>query len=164
MASVGNVLFHHPWIAYNRQLTQSRLTLTYPENVIFVGQLLDEIERLDVYQTHPYAQKPDATPLQQVDWSKALIVLDRELQIVMAPDAVRELVQLDRRLAFQEARDTIFGPFRFWPWVEVFQRPWIGIVVAIVCYLLSALGSTVRTGDSVALTSKSLTLEEDPDP
>lgn len=134
MASLERVLFRSPWVPYNSQFVRSRLTLAYPENVVFAAQLLKHLSQLGVYRDYPYAERFDDGDLERVDWRSALIILDRDLRLVFAPDPVYRLVQLDRRLHYREAAAALFAPFRFLPAIEVFRRQWAGILALLLLY------------------------------
>lgn len=164
MSTLEQVLFHSPWIPYNNKFIQSRITLTYPENIIFTAQLLKRVVGLDVYQKYPYAEKMNPSDFAKVDWSKAIIVIDSNLQLVFAPDPVHRLVRLDRRLHYREASATVFGPFRFFPFFEVFRYQWLGLFLIFFFYGLSWLVSKRYTGRSVALSSKPSNDSEEPGP
>lgn len=136
--SVESVLYDSPWIDYNDTLLRSRLVLTWPKNMIFTAQLLDCVSSLDVYNNYPYAERMDATTLQNVDWENSLIVIDSESQIVLAPEPVRRLVQLDGRLRFTKAANQIFGPFRILPsFLQLFDRIWLYVLLFMIAIVLS---------------------------
>lgn len=164
MSTLEQVLFHSPWIPYNNKFIQSRITLTYPENIIFTAQYLKHVIDLDIYKKYPYAQKMNPSDFAQVDWERAIIVIDHNLNLVFAPDPVHQLVRLDRRLHYQEASATIFGPFRFFPFLEIFQYQWLGIVLIFFFYSLHWLVATRYKGHSVALSSKPLDDSKEPHP
>lgn len=165
MSSLEQVLFHSPWIPYNNKFIHSRITLTYPENVIFTAQLLKHVGTLDVYKKYPHAEKINVSEFAAVDWTKAIVVIDRDLQLVYAPDPVHRLVRLDRKLHYREASATVFGPFRFLPSsLEVFRYQWIGVVLIVFCYGLSWLIARRYRGRSVALSNTALNDSEEPRP
>lgn len=161
MSTVEDILFHSPWIPYNSKFLRSRISLSYPENVVFTAQFLKHLSQSDVYKHHRYAEKPKTWDLQHVDWTKAVIAFDKDLQLRVAPDPVRELVQLERRLNYPRAAAVIFNPFRFFPLSEVFRHQWLGLVLIFVFYILSALVSIRYTGYSLALPNKSLIASRD---
>lgn len=164
MSSLQQILIHSPWIPYNTKLIQSRLTLTYPENVILTAQLVKHISQLDVYKKYPYAENIRLIDLDTVDWTQTLIVLDRDLQLLFAPDPVYQLVRLDRRLHYREAMATIFNPFRFLTVFEVFQYPWLGVLLIFLVYAVNRLIAARYTGYSLALSSKPLKPSTSPNP
>lgn len=110
--SIQSTVYDDPWINYNETLTQSRVILAWPKNIVFVTQLLDRVSSLDVYKNFPFAERMDTSSLGKVDWRQSVIVIDADAQLVHAPEPVRQLVQLDRRLRFVESFDTVFKPFR----------------------------------------------------
>lgn len=128
MASLPLILYSEPWIPYNDTLFHSRLVLTYPKNLIFTAQLLSRVQSLPVYKDYPDAEKFSIQSLQTVDWKKSIIVLNRDSQVTMAPEPVLKLIQLDRRLHYQEAAKTIFGPFQILPF-QWFHSQWIVCLV-----------------------------------
>lgn len=156
MSSLQHLLLHSPWIPYNTKFIQSRITLTYPENVIFTAQLVKHISQLDIYKVYPYAEKMNLMDLEHVEWTKTLIVLDRHLQLLFAPDPVYQLVRLDRRLHYREAMTTIFNPFRFLPFFEVFRHQWLGVCLLFFFYTVNCLIGARYTGYSLALSNKPL--------
>lgn len=133
--SIDTVLHEFPWIEYNDTLNRSRLVLLWPRNAIFTSQLLSQVCSLDVYDRHPHAERFNARALQGVDWEKTIIVIDSQSRLVLAPEPVRDLVQLDRRLRYTEAADRIFGPFRVLPLLQVFSLQWIWIILTIAVLL-----------------------------
>lgn len=163
MSSLQHILFHSPWIPYNTKFIHSRISLTYPENVIFTAQLMKYLSQLDIYKSHPYAEKIKINDFQHIDWTKTLIVFNRDLQLLFAPDPVQKLVRLDRRLHYKEASATIFGPFRFLPFLEVFRYQWLGIFLMFVFYTANWLIVTQYKGYSVALSNKTLKHSRDRD-
>lgn len=156
MSSLQHILIHSPWIPYNTKFIQSRITLTYPENVIFTAQLVKHVSQLDVYNVYPYAEKINLSDLEHVEWTKTLIVFDRNLQLLFAPDPVNELVRLDRRLHYREAMATIFNPFRFLPFLEVFRYQWLGVFLIFFFYTANRLIGARYTNYSLALSNKTL--------
>lgn len=162
MSSLEHILFRSPWVPYNNQFIQSRITLTYPENVIFTAQFLKHLSQLNVYKDYPYAERFDYYGFEQIDWKRALIIFDRDLRLVFAPDLVYQLVQLDRRLHFREAAAAIFSPFRFFPAFEVFRHQWVGIFAIFLLYALNWLVSKRGRDYYLVLSSKPLARSPDP--
>lgn len=164
MSSLQHILIHSPWIPYNTKFIQSRITLTYPENVIFTAQLVKHMSQLDIYKAYPYAEKMNLMDLEHVEWTKTLIVLDRNLQLLFAPDPVYQLVRLDRRLHYREAMATVFNPFRFLPFFEVFRHHWLGVCLIFFFYMVNRLIGARYTDYSLALSNKPLKPSTHPDP
>lgn len=131
MTSLETILHHDSWVPYNDSFFHSRLVLAYPKNKIFTVQLLTRVTSSDVYKKYPSAELFDLNLLKDVDWDQGVIVLDHDLRVVMAPDPVLKLIQLDRRLHYAEAARSIFGPFRISP-VELFRSQWIWLAVIII--------------------------------
>lgn len=156
MSTIEYILFQSPWIPYNNQFIRSRITLTYPENVIFTAQLLKYVMNSDIYKKFPYAEKINPSVFETVNWTKAIIVFDSDLQLKVAPDPVFQLVQLDRRLKYKDAAATIFGPFRFFPYFELFQLQWLGILLILIFFSLIWLIARRYKVQSLALSSKAL--------
>ncbi|GFT14690.1 uncharacterized protein NPIL_137071 [Nephila pilipes] len=142
--SVDTILYTAPWVPYNDSLFHSRLVLSYPKNMIFTAQLLSHVLSLPVYQNYPFAERFPIQSLQNVNWEQTLIVLNPDSQVVMAPEPVLALIQLDRRLQFQEAQQIIFGPFRLLPF-GWFHSQWIWIISLLVGYtLMTALLTLIQ--------------------
>lgn len=145
MTSLDAVLHTSPWVPYNDTLFQSRFVLTYPKNVIFTAQLLSHVQSSDVYDRYPYAETFDVTLFQHVDWQQSLIVIDRHSNVILAPEAVNQLIRLDRRLRYETAAQHIFDPFRFLPF-QLFRFQWLGIALMLLlgCAWLSVNGNMKR--------------------
>lgn len=160
--SLRQILFQSPWIPYNDKFLQSRITLTYPENVIFTAQLLKHVMESDVYKKYPQAETMDCSELQRVDWTEAIIVFDNELNLILAPDPVHQLARLDRRLQYERAADVIFGSFRFFPFLESFRYLGFGIFAILLSYVLNRVrGFRYRVG---FLTLSNTTSDDSRDP
>lgn len=164
--ALEQVLFQSPWIPYAAHFFHSRITLTYPENVIFTAQLAQHLADLDVYRTHPYAEKVDLASLDAIDWTQALVVLDRDLQLLFAPVPVQELVRLDRRLHYRQAADVLFAPFRLPSLPRLFHYQWLGLFLLWALYAAVAALASARYRDySLALPSTpSVSSPDPPDP
>lgn len=122
MDTLSTLLHQEAWIPYNDTFFQSRMVLAYPKNVIFTMQLLSKVQSHPVYQQFPYAERFDASLFQKVDWPRAMIVFDQDHRVVMAPEPILQLIQLDRRLHYKQASRAIFGPFqplRIYPWIWI---------------------------------------------
>lgn len=157
------ILFHSPWVPYNDKFIQSRITLTYPENVIFAAQCLKHVTHLQVYKKFPYAEKIDISEFAKVDWTKAIVVFDKDLQLLFAPDPVYKLVRLERRLGYREGFDAVFAPFRFLPFFKVYQC--LGVFLIFFVYgCLTWLIARRYRDYSVVLSSKPSTDSTDPRP
>lgn len=154
MPSLEQVLFRSPWIPYNNKFIQSRIVLTYPENIIFTAQFVKHLSELPVYRAYPYAEKMDLYALGRIDWTKALIVFNRDLQLLFAPEPVQELVRLDRRLHYREAATAVLEPFRLSPF-QLLRHQWLGLVLLLLAYGLSWLASARYIDHSLALSSTS---------
>lgn len=137
MDTLFTVLHQDAWTPYNDTFYQSRMVLTYPKNVIFTVQLLSKVQSHPVYQHFPHAERFDATSLQTVDWPQAMIVFDQDHRVVMAPEPVLQLIQLDRRLHYKQASRMIFGPFQ-----PLMISPWVWITGVLMYWLWMVFFST----------------------
>lgn len=142
MGSVKAILHTSPWIPYNDTFYHSRMILTYPKNVIFTAQLLSHVQSLPIYDRFPNAERFNANLLQDVNWQEAMIVFDHDSRVVIAPDPVMELIQLDRRLQHREAAEAIFSPFQILP-VELFRTQWFWILGLVLGWILVSILSNV---------------------
>lgn len=131
------VLLDKPWINYLEAASQHHddtWILFYPENVIFTAQYL--IHHLDFVQKYVYNRYPDAEKfnldvLNGIEWKKAVFVIDASsYTLISAPDPIQNLINLDRRLRYQDARDHIFGGFRWIPYLEFFKLRWFLLLYA----------------------------------
>lgn len=120
------LLYNHPWITYNNHFYKGRILLEYPKNIIFVAQFLKT--HLDhhhhsttgVYRKYPFAERFDVASFNRIDWQESVLVFDRDARLLVAPEPVQKLVNLDKRLRYKEAEDYIFGGFKFFP-LEIFN-------------------------------------------
>lgn len=126
------VLLDKPWIHYletARQHQDGTWILLYPETVIFTAQYL--VNHLNFVQKHVYNQYPEAEKfnldvLNDIEWKKAAFVFDASsYTLISAPDPIQNLINLDRRLRYKDARDYIFGGFRWFPFLEFFRLRWV---------------------------------------
>lgn len=108
-------LFQYPWTLYTKTFFHSRITLLYPENLMFTTQLIQQLLASKVYQDYPFAEKIHWAAFRSISWEKAIIVIDSDLHLLLAPDAVHHLVRLYRRLHYAEAHAAIFHPFEWVP-------------------------------------------------
>lgn len=155
MASVQAVLHQNPWIPYNDTFFHSRMVLTYPQNMIFATQLLHDVQSLDVYKQFPSAERFNPQRFQDVDWQNSMIVFDDASRVVLAPEPVVELIQMDRRLHYREAFQTVFGPFRILP-IALFRFQWFWIWSLILGWIITRFSLNVvkRMPYRLVLTSK----------
>lgn len=160
--SLQQILFQSPWISYNDKFLQSRITLTYPENVIFTAQLLKHVMESEVYKNYPQAETMDCSEFQRVDWENAIVVFDNELHLILAPDPVHKLVRLDRRLQYERAADAIFGSFRVFPFLESFRYLEFGIFMILLFYVSSRLYALWYRVGFLNLSNKTLNDLRDP--
>lgn len=152
--SLEKVLFQSPWIVYNKTFFHSRITLIYPENLIFTTQLLQTILKSDVYTHYPDAEKVQFDLFNLIDWEKSIIVIDHNLQLLLAPDAVHELVRLDRRLNYKEAKSTIFGPFEWFPWPIFSFQEWGLLFIFLAWSIFWLIQWMSKTKQILVLSSK----------
>lgn len=138
MASLEAILYTNPWITYNDTMFHSRVVLNYPKNMIFTAQLLSHVLSLPVYKHYPYAERFEAHSLNDVEWQHSLIILDHASRVVLAPDPVLELIQLERRLQYQQAVKNIFHPFKTLPFA-IFKYQW-GIILGILISIMAVTG------------------------
>lgn len=143
MKGLEKVLYYSPWIPYHDSLIQSRLLFTYPKNKIFTTQLLKTVCSSDTYNAYPNAEAFDLSLLDQVQWEREFIVLDRELRVLTAPEPVLQLIQLDRRLHPKRAAQHIFGPFRLLPF-EWFRSQWYWIGMFLLCWSVTVFWKRVK--------------------
>lgn len=126
------ILIEKPWINYlqtaRQHLHDDTCILFYPENVIFTAQYLIhhlEYVQKNVYNRYPDAEKFNLDVLNGIEWEKVVFVFDTSsYTLISAPDPIQNLINLDRRLRYQEARDYIFGGFRWIPFLEFFRMRW----------------------------------------
>jgi hypothetical protein len=107
----SEMLVDRPWIPYLRTFFRDSLVLEYPQNVVFVAQLLHErlSETRSIYEEYPRAEQFDLTELNGIEWEKEPIVFDSDFRMIKAPEPVRKLENLYRRLKYADAKAFVFG-------------------------------------------------------
>lgn len=160
------VLFQSPWAPYNDQLFHSRIALTYPRNLIFTVQFVHNIMTSDIYRKYPEAEKINLSSLQDIDWQQSIIVFNSDLKLLLAPDPVHQLIQLQRRLDYRTAADQIFGPFRFLPsFLGTFRFQTVGIVLILLCWMAVVwLSGKFDNRNALTLSNTPSTAPRYPDP
>lgn len=134
------ILYDRPWISYNDTFVRSRIVLEYPKNLVFTLQFLTEHLGNEAYTRYPDVERFDVLSLQEVDWEEALIVLDRDHHVVVAPDPVKKLIGLDRRMRYRKAADHVFGPFLLFP-LQLFRRLWLVWIAIALAYVFPLVSS-----------------------
>lgn len=138
-----NILIDKPWILYidaARQHHDKSWILFYPENIVFTAQYL--VQHLDFVQKNVYNRYPDAEKfnldvLNGIEWEKIVLVFDPfSYVLVTGPDPIKNLINLDRRLRYRDARDRIFGGFRWIPFLEIFRFRWIVLLYVFLWTIL----------------------------
>lgn len=138
---IETILYDKPWIPYNDTFVRSRIVLDYPKNLVFTLQYLKEhFENNEAYTRYPDVERFDTHSLKLVEWEKALIVLDRDANVVVAPDPVKRLINLDRRTRYGEAYDYVFGPFAsFLSPLHLFRHVWLVWFLVLLFYAWTRL-------------------------
>lgn len=126
------VLYESPWIPYTDHFIRSNFVLSWPKNVVFIAQFLDRHLSNPVYQKYPFAEKFDISLLDTIDWTDTHIVLDKYLNVVIAPEPVKRLVNLDKRLRHQDAARVVFNSF--FSSLQIFQFKWVVFWVAVAVF------------------------------
>ena len=137
-----DILLDKPWIDYlnSAQIEDETFILSFPENVVFMAQYV--VDHLDFAHKHiyndryPNAEKFNLDVLNDIDWKKTVITFDRDYNVIVAPDGVKNFINLDRRLRYERARKRIFGMFRFTPFLETFKLYWIVSIYVLMLIFL----------------------------
>lgn len=137
---VRDILHIDPWIEYKNTFVRSKIVLQYPKNLIFTLQLLKRHANNPIFDRYPLAERFDTGALLLVDWHRTIIAFDTDDNVSVAPDAVKALINLERRLRPEEAARAIFDPFRFFP-VHVFRYCWIVWIVTAIALVWIRLRS-----------------------
>lgn len=142
------ILYSDAWISYGESFVRSSIVLEYPKNLIFTLQYLEQhaIETENVYETFPFAERFDATTLNAVDWSNSIIVIDANDRLLVAPDPIRHLISLDRRLRYWEMEKHAMT-LTSWIPKQWMSYEWLIITVAVML----ACWAQWRRGDKGAI-------------
>lgn len=127
-------LYSKPWVSYVDYFFQSQLILKYPKNMIFVAQVLtDHLKKAKkLYEKYPYAEKFDISSLDTIDWQNTVLSINKHLEWVVAPEPVRKLMNLDKRLDFEKAHNFLFRSLQF-PLIRSF---YLITIITIIFYLI----------------------------
>lgn len=148
------ILHDEPWISYFDNGTKR--TLSYPKNVVFVAQFLTRHLKdaaRDVYNAgYPDAEKFNLQSLNEVNWQNSILIFDRYFNLIVAPEPLKRLANLDRRLRYKRAHDHIFGGVRFFPkFMEIFRLRWflaLYVFLSLLLYrnmILRSIRSAIKT-------------------
>lgn len=107
-------LYQSPWVPYMDNFYQDFLILDYPKNMIFTAQILKSFleNSKKIYDKYPYAEKFDISKFDSIDWQKIVISIDKYSEFIVAPEPLREIINLSKRLDYKKAREHLF-PFSF---------------------------------------------------
>lgn len=122
--------FKQPWINYFDSFFQSSLILEYPKNMIFTAQILTHHLKNNIYDTFPYAEKFDLSSLNTIDWKNTVVTISKDL--VIAPEPLKQLINLEKRLNYEKAKDFLFHSFQL-PIINSFY------IVVLVIFAFSFL-------------------------
>lgn len=129
-----NVLYTNPWLDYFNDFYLSYNIIEYPKNVYFVANILSEhLKNNDtLYKEYQYAEKFDISLLNTIDWNTTIITFDKHAKIILAPEPIKKLINLSKRLDSEKAEDLIFGAFK----VPVFNIKSFVIIIYIMIAVL----------------------------
>lgn len=104
------ILLKKPWIPYADNFVTNYIVLNYPKNIIYVSQLLSNhlefVKKL--YKKLPYAEKFNPFLLQAVDWKTSPLTFNADGHLLIAPEPIKKLVNLNKRLHYKKAYSFIF--------------------------------------------------------
>jgi len=108
-------LHKSPWVSYMDNFYQDYLILEYPKNIIFTAQILKSFleNAKKIYDKYPYAEKFDISTLDSIDWNKTVISINKYSEFIVAPEPLKQLINLNKRLNFKKAREYLFPSFSF---------------------------------------------------
>lgn len=103
-------LYKEPWIPYVDHFFQSSLILEYPKNIIFTAQILtNHLKNAQkIYDKFPYAEKFDISSLNAIDWKNTTLSIGKDSELIVAPEPIRLLINLDKRLDYEKAKEFLF--------------------------------------------------------
>lgn len=141
----SKLLVTRPWVPYTTQFMRDTVVLEYPESVIFAAQLLSErLHELknDIYSKYPYAEQPDLTWFKTETWEKARFVFNTNFRMIEAPEAIKNLENLYRRLRFDRAKRIVTGVLPFQISLNIYAIFLIGLFVEMFVFVYNFYAST----------------------
>lgn len=108
-------LYKSPWVPYMDKFYQDFLVLDYPKNMIFTAQILKSFleKAKKIYEKYPHAETFDISTLDNIDWKNTVISINKFSEFIIAPEPLKQLINLDKRLHVKTARKHLFPPFAF---------------------------------------------------
>lgn len=134
--AMNKVLYGKPWMNFFDSFHLEYNIISYPKNMYFVANVLMEYfkQTQDLYKTYPYAEKFDISTLNEIEWDKVVITFDKHLKLLIAPESLKKLINLMKRLDSVKAKQEIFSGFEI-PYLQIESFSFI-VFVMIVCLLV----------------------------
>lgn len=131
-----NILFKEPWMDFLDNYYLNYNVIEYPKNIYFTANVLFEYleKNSNLYQKYPYAEKFDISTLNTIDWKSAVITMDKHGKLIIAPEPLKQLVNLNKRLNYKKARKEIFGGFLI-PFIQIKSFALIIFIMIIILFI-----------------------------
>lgn len=131
---MDDILYKNSWMNYLDDFYLQFHVIKYPKNMYFAANILSDYltKNKTVYKEYPYAEKFDISTLNAIDWKNTTITFDKNSKIIVAPEPLKQLINLKKRLDFKTAESVIFSGFQI-PFIQIKA---FGIVVLIMVIIL----------------------------
>lgn len=131
-----NILYKNSWINYLDKFHLSYNMIDYPKNMYFAANIIDQYLKSNntLYNHFPYAEKFDVSTFKNIDWKNAIITFDKYSKIIIAPEPVKKLINLIKRLDSKEAENNIFKAFII-PIINIKSFAFIVICMIIIIFI-----------------------------
>lgn len=131
-----SILYKEPWMDFLDNYYLSYNVIDYPKNIYFTANLLFEYleKNNNLYQKYPYAEKFDVSTLNNIDWKSAIITFDKHFKLIVAPEPLKQLVNLNKRLNYKKAKKELFGGFEI-PFIQIKSFAIIIFIMIIILFI-----------------------------
>lgn len=133
---INNNLFESPWLDYSDNFYLNYNIIDYPKNIYFTANVVSEYLKKNntLFKKYPYAQKFDISTLNNIDWKNTIITFDKHFKIIKAPEPLKQLINLNKRLDYEKADDEIFGAFKI-PFIQIKSFGVLILIMTIVLFI-----------------------------
>lgn len=131
-----DILYKNYWMDYYDNFHLEFNIIDYPKNIYFTANVLSEYlkNNADIYRKYPYAEKFNISTLNNIDWQNSVITFDKHGKIILAPEPVKQLINLNKRINYQTAEKEIFGGFTI-PFIQIKYYSIVVVITIIICFI-----------------------------
>ena len=131
-----DIVCKHSWMNFQDNFYLNYNVIDYPKNMYFTANLLSEFLKKynTLYKKFPYAEKFDISTLSGIDWKTAIITFNKHYRIIIAPEPIKKLINLYKRLDYKKAKNEIFGGFTI-PYIQIKSYAIIVLLMIVILFI-----------------------------